>query len=348
MPFRKNKRIFKNKQLSTTIYVGPGEIATSPYYKFYLDPEGEKMITNLPYSESYQFQRLNNVTTHPLYLENVTNYIQKPTTYNETTGITGSQMIIFNYQDISSEKDCKKLNYICTSHSNMKGELAIDNKMVTVYVSKGNLTDAPYYDFYLDPQGNNTIITLPYADVYEFKRLDNANSHPLYLKNITNYLHTPSGYSSSQGITGIEYLRFTNANITESQLNYICTSHQNMEGSLKIADDNLTIYVSNGDLQAPYYNFYLDNNAENVLSEIPYSPIYTFKRVDQAMTHPFYLTNVNDYIEKPENYSDSEGIKEDQMISFRYNEIEGSSLNYICTSHSSMTSDIKVNSLTCI
>ena len=349
MPFRKNKTIFKNKQVSpTTIYVGPGEIADSPYYRFYLDPSGEKNITSLPYSEKYQFQRLNNASTHPFYLENVTNYQQNPTIYNDTNGITGSQMIIFNYQDITSEKDCKKLNYICTSHSNMKGELKIDNTMVTVYVSKGNLTNSPYYDFYLDPQGNNNITVLPFADIYEFKRLDNTNGHPFYLKNINNYLHTPSGYGSSQGIKGLEYIRFTNVNIDGSQLNYICTSHANMEDSLKTVDNNLTIYVSKGDLQTPYYNFYLENNTETAISEIPYSPIYTFKRVDQAITHPFYLINIDNYLEKPDNYSDSEGIKQDQMISFGYNAIQGSNLNYICTSHSSMTGNLDINMIRCL
>ena len=52
-----------------------------------------------------------------------------------------------------------------------------------IYVSIGDLS-SPYYDFFLDEEGNNKIqfpITLDANKTYIFKRLNEENSHPFYL-----------------------------------------------------------------------------------------------------------------------------------------------------------------------
>lgn len=209
MPFSKKKKIkfLKHKQLTDalSVYVGPGEMETSPYYKFYLDKEGTNQITSLPYSQTYKFQRVNEAKTHPFYLTNVNSYLEKPNNYSSSSGIVGTDSITFSYDQVNGVNDnneCKVLSYVCTSHPSMKGNLGFKNHLLTVYVDGGDIQQAPYYNFYLDTMASQKIDQLPYSDIYEFKRLNNAETHPFYLENVTSYLESPTGYGISQGITG--------------------------------------------------------------------------------------------------------------------------------------------------
>ena len=53
----------------------------------------------------------------------------------------------------------------------------------------------------------------------------------------------------------------------------------------------ITIYVGAGNLDAPHYRFFLDEDRSNELanSTLDASYAYTFKRLAEAASHPFYL-----------------------------------------------------------
>ena len=80
---------------------------------------------------------------------------------------------------------------------------------VTIYVSGGDLS-APFYRFFLDELGTVELANLTlYAEKsYQFKRLDNASTHPFYISDSghnqesTNHLILEGDGSFSSGITG--------------------------------------------------------------------------------------------------------------------------------------------------
>ena len=118
----------------------------------------------------------------------------------------------------------------------------------TIYVSKGDLS-SPYYDFFIDEEGNNKIqfpITLDANKTYIFKRLNQENSHPFYLSdsgagnNSSSSISIVGDGSATSGIRGEETFTLTfNKEKTEiSELIFYCTSHKSMQSDFLIKNWN--------------------------------------------------------------------------------------------------------------
>ena len=56
---------------------------------------------------------------------------------------------------------------------------------------------------------------------------------------------------------------------------------------------NIDLWVSDGSFEAPYYRFYTDSGGSQELSDLSLntSKSYTFRRLNEATSHPFYLSD---------------------------------------------------------
>ena len=63
--------------------------------------------------------------------------------------------------------------------------------------------------------------------------------------------------------------------------------------SAEMAGQNIYLWVSAGSFAAPYYLFYADSGGSQELSDLSFdtSRSYTFRRLDEATSHPFYLSD---------------------------------------------------------
>ena len=57
---------------------------------------------------------------------------------------------------------------------------------------------------------------------------------------------------------------------------------------------NINIYVSGGNFSNPYYQFYLDSSGNNEISSLNLNSnlTYTFRRLNEETSHPFYIVIV--------------------------------------------------------
>ena len=57
--------------------------------------------------------------------------------------------------------------------------------------------------------------------------------------------------------------------------------------------NSVTIYVSRGKLSAPYYDFYSDAGGNNKILSLNLNSnlTYTFRRLNEESSHPFYLSD---------------------------------------------------------
>lgn len=107
------------------IYVSAGDINNSPFYDFYIDASGSQELTptnTLYLDTSYVFHRLEEATSHPFYISDVS-YEQPHSSnirltgdgsYND--GITGSETLTLEFTGLDTSDN---LYYYCTAHSNM-------------------------------------------------------------------------------------------------------------------------------------------------------------------------------------------------------------------------------------
>ncbi|MBL6796605.1 MAG: hypothetical protein ISQ48_08610, partial [Synechococcus sp. BS307-5m-G34] len=60
-----------------------------------------------------------------------------------------------------------------------------------------------------------------------------------------------------------------------------------------MAVQNIDLWVSAGSFEAPYYRFYADSGGSQELSDLSLdtSKSYTFRRLNEATSHPFYLSD---------------------------------------------------------
>ena len=115
---------------------------------------------------------------------------------------------------------------------------------------------------------------------------------------------------------------------------------------------NVDIYVSGGNLSSPYYQFFLDSSGNNEISSLNLNSnlTYTFRRLDEETSHPFFISDSgvgNDSsssISISGNGSATSGISGDQSFTLTFNkeQTEISELTFYCTSHSSMQSSFNV------
>ena len=113
------------------------------------------------------------------------------------------------------------------------------------------------------------------------------------------------------------------------------------------------IWVSAGSLSAPFYSFYTDSSGTTQLLDLILDPNkrYTFRRLNEASTHPFYLKEDPDNTDGRPDYSLSgdgstlAGITGNQSFTLSFsdpNQVPDSLVTY-CTSHSSMQSAWSIN-----
>ncbi len=111
------------------IFVGDGSM-TAPYYQFYSDAAGSNEVTEIDTTKNYNFQRLNNPSTHPFYISDVGYGAASSTDIiitgdgSATTGISdGESFTLFFTPDFDVEQDT--LTYYCSVHSTMVADFTI-------------------------------------------------------------------------------------------------------------------------------------------------------------------------------------------------------------------------------
>lgn len=113
------------------------------------------------------------------------------------------------------------------------------------------------------------------------------------------------------------------------------------------------LYVDDGDFSSPFYEFYIDASGNEELTPtntIYLDTSYVFHRLNDAVSHPFYISDVS--YEQPSssnisltgNGSYNNGITGSETFTLEFTGLDTSdNLYYYCTSHSSM-----VNSFTLV
>ena len=115
---------------SHNIYVSAGGF-DSPFYDFYTDASGTQELTpsnTLYLDTSYNFYRLDQATSHPFYISDVS--YEQPHTSNITLtgdgsyndGITGSETFTLEFTGLDTSDN---LYYYCTAHSSMINEFTL-------------------------------------------------------------------------------------------------------------------------------------------------------------------------------------------------------------------------------
>ena len=116
--------------------------------------------------------------------------------------------------------------------------------------------------------------------------------------------------------------------------------------------ENIDLWVSAAGFESPYYRFYTDSYGNQELPELTFdtSKTYTFYRLNEEITHPFYISDSgynqasSDAILIAGDGSPSNGITGDQSFKVEFTEPAGDieQLLYYCSSHESMQSNIAV------
>ena len=117
-----------------------------------------------------------------------------------------------------------------------------------------------------------------------------------------------------------------------------------------MADQNIDLWVSAGSFEAPYYRFYTDSGGSQELRDLSLdtSKSYTFRRLNEATSHPFYLSdtgynkNSSDALLITGYGSPSQGITGNESFKVEFGDSAGDveELLYYCSSHQSMQGNI--------
>ena len=117
---------------------------------------------------------------------------------------------------------------------------------------------------------------------------------------------------------------------------------------------SIDLFVDSGSLDSPFYNFY-DSEGKQI-QDLIINPRhkYTFHRLDDASTHPFYISELDrpggtgTGIKYRGNGSADHGIKGDESFKLRFNKsarerlVNDTGLRYFCTSHPTMEAEIAI------
>ena len=122
----------------------------------------------------------------------------------------------------------------------------------------------------------------------------------------------------------------------------------------KVLAPPIDVFVSNGDMSAPYYNFYMDSSGNYPLTEIDISMPYKFHRLSNPSTHPFYISDTG-YKATPSGNlvivgdgSHTSGISNDESFTVFFKDGFGvdDTLNFFCTVHSNMIGEFALTAPT--
>ena len=121
-------------------------------------------------------------------------------------------------------------------------------------------------------------------------------------------------------------------------------------GVIHVIDKVLTppvdVYVGDGSMSEPYFEFYTDAAGTNAITEIDISKNYKFQRLNNPSTHPFYLSDVDYNTDSTEHMiiagdgTSTTGISDDESFTvfFRDQFAVQDNLQYFCTVHNDMVS----------
>ena len=118
----------------------------------------------------------------------------------------------------------------------------------------------------------------------------------------------------------------------------------------------ITIYVGAGNLDAPHYSFFLDEDGSNELSNFTLDAnyTYTFKRLADAASHPFFIREngseeaLSDQVIINGDGDLINGITGDQSFTLSFADpsiAESLSLEFYCTSHAEMVQTIEIENI---
>ena len=116
--------------------------------------------------------------------------------------------------------------------------------------------------------------------------------------------------------------------------------------------ENVDLWVSSGNHLNPFYRFYKDSLGTNQINDflLETNKTYTFRRLDSASSHPFYVSD-SGYnqphtaaISISVDGSAGRGITGDQSFTLSFNDVgDISQLSYYCTAHSDMFANFKLS-----
>ena len=113
-----------------------------------------------------------------------------------------------------------------------------------------------------------------------------------------------------------------------------------------MSTQNVDLWVSGGGSNTPFYRFYTDSDGSQELQEVilDTSKSYTFRRLNEATSHPFYISDTgfnqssSDALLITGHGSPSQGITGNQSFKVEFDVSAGEieELLYYCSSHQSM------------
>ena len=115
----------------------------------------------------------------------------------------------------------------------------------------------------------------------------------------------------------------------------------------KVLMPPVDIYVSDGSMSEPYFQFYSDSAGTTTVDELDITNNYKFQRLSNPSAHPFYVgdsgynTDSSDNLIIAGDGSSSAGISDAESFTlfFRDGFSVSDTLSYFCTVHSNMISD---------
>ena len=191
------------------------------------------------------------------------------------------------------------LFYFCTNHATMSEAFQIDPNIDTFYVSGGQLSGPPYYDFN-DSSGqtpNFSTLKLIAGKTYNFIAGSNISpSHPFMIGKFVGDMNT--SFVSGGPLTQLgDKITVSIPDGYDGNLTYFCQSHSGMSETFNI-QSNL-FFVSGGQPTAPFYNF-TDSHGNSVdFQTFPLmaGTTYEFLVGDVNPSHPFMISAENGSLE---------------------------------------------------
>ncbi|MBT7243826.1 MAG: fasciclin domain-containing protein, partial [Euryarchaeota archaeon] len=115
----------------------------------------------------------------------------------------------------------------------------------------------------------------------------------------------------------------------------------------KVLMPPVDIYVSDGSMSEPYFQFYSDSAGTTTVDELDITNNYKFQRLSNPSAHPFYVGDSGYNSDSSDNLiiagdgSSSAGISDAESFTlfFRDGFSVSDTLSYFCTVHSNMVSD---------
>ena len=117
-----------------------------------------------------------------------------------------------------------------------------------------------------------------------------------------------------------------------------------------MTENRIDVWVSSGSHEKPFYRFYADSLGSIHISSFNKNSknIYTFRRLDSSISHPFYVSDTgyksehSSLINLSGDGSELMGIKGDEAFAISFKSSDAADLYYFCTSHSGMFAEFSL------